>query len=112
MAARLPIMPSTSIYSRFRSNQRFEGLIGQFGGVAIGSAGLALKYRHSAALEYIVARNPPTDHRQSFRYPFQTHRRLTPQPRRHPYPPFIPFWRTAQRFLPPLNPIPAPVSYT
>ena len=32
------------------SNRRFEGLIGQSGGVAIGSAGVALKSRHSATL--------------------------------------------------------------
>lgn len=47
----------------------------------------------------------PTAHRQSFRYPFQTHRRLAPQPRRHPHLPFIPFWRTAQLLLRPPNPI-------
>ena len=43
----------------------------------------------------------PTSHRQTLRYPFQGHRRLTPQPRRHPHFPFIPFWRIEQiHFLP------------
>jgi hypothetical protein len=41
----------------------------------------------------------PPANRQLFRYPFQTHRRLAPQSRRHPHLSFIPFRRTAQLLL-------------
>ena len=38
----------------------------------------------------------PTSHRQTLRYPFQSHRRLTLQSLRHPHLPFIPFGRVEQ----------------